>query len=262
MPVGDAGLRRGASGGTATGGTWRRRVSKEEEGHASTTAAEGEENNGDARLSGAAKRHRASTGTHRGETGPAPAWTAKPTRPRRATAKVVGPQSGGPTWSKRTWARGALKPAQSQRWRRQELPTRATAQAAATAEAVTSPPRSPRAQKDRRGRGPRERPRIPGQTQTRVRRGPGRAGAQEQPQERPAGPLRPARLTRTEKPQLPAPSRAAPPASPGARGVLRTPGRAGMQETMGCSPKLSRGAPRPKEPRSRPLGVSAARLER
>ena len=92
MPVGDAGLRRAASGGTATGGAWRRRVSMEEEGHASTTLAEGEENDGDARLSGAAKRHGASTGTRRAKTGPAPAWTAKPTRPRRAAAKVVGPQ--------------------------------------------------------------------------------------------------------------------------------------------------------------------------
>ena len=259
MLMGDARLRRAASWGTATGGAWSRRVSEEEEGHGSRTAAEGEENDGDARLSVAAGRHGASTGTRRAETGPAPAWTAKPTRPRRAAAKVVGPQSGGSTWSKRTWPRGALKPVQSQRWRRQELPGTATGRAAATTEAVTSPPRGPRAQQDRRRRGPKERPRIPGQTQTRVRREPGRAGAQEQPQQRPAGPSRLARLTRVEKPQLPASSRAA---SPGARGVLRTPGRAGMQETMGCSPKLSRGAPRPKEPRPRPPGVSAARLER
>lgn len=228
----------------ATASAWRRRVSSQEGGHATATAAKGGENDEDARLSGATERHGASMGTRRVETGPAPAWTAKPRRPRRAAARAVGPQSRGPTWSKRTWARGALKPAQTQHWRHQERSGTARAPAAAT-----SPPRGPRAQKDRRRRGPRERRRIPGQIQTRVRRGPGLDGARGQPQKRPAGPLRPARLTQGEKLQLPAPWRAAPPAALGARGVLRTPGRAGIQERMGCSSKLSRGAPRPKKPR-------------
>lgn len=188
-------------------------------------------------------------GTRRVETGAALARTAKPARPRRATARALGPQSCDPSRSKRTRSRETPKPSRSQSWNPANAP-------AATAGAALNPG----AGKGRRGWDPRERRKTPGQTRNRVWRGPDLEGAHGQPQERRARPPKPKRLGRAKNPRPPAPSRAAQSASPGARGLLGTPGWPGTQETARRGRRLSRRAPSREEPR--PPGLGASRSER